>query len=48
MGVRVEINIDKPVKRGLKIMKAGGEHFWVNFKYERAPTFCFLCGVIGL
>ena len=24
-----------------------GEKFWVNFKYERLPTFYFLCGKLG-
>lgn len=45
--VRVLINIEKPLKRRMKIFRNKEECFWVNFKYERLPTFCFLCGVIG-
>lgn len=45
--VRVTIDIDLPLKRKMKIKKKGGEWFWVTFKYEHVPTFCFICGVIG-
>lgn len=41
MRVRVEIDITKPLKRRMKLKKPGGEWFWINFKYERLPTFCF-------
>lgn len=45
--VRVQIDIDKPLKRRMKIQRTKDEGYWVNFKYERVPTFCFICGVIG-
>ncbi|KAM6600853.1 hypothetical protein CsatA_020462 [Cannabis sativa] len=31
----------------MKLKKTGGEWFYANFKYEFAPTFCFICGLIG-
>lgn len=45
--VRVRIDIEKPLRRKMKLKKKGGEWFWINFKYEHAPTFCFIYGIIG-
>lgn len=45
--MRLQIDITKPLRRKLKMKKEGGEPFWVDFKYERMPNFCFLCDVIG-
>lgn len=47
MRVRVSINLNSPLKRRMKIKMAGEEWFWVNFKYENIPTFCFICDVVG-
>ncbi|XP_031091105.1 uncharacterized protein LOC115996104 [Ipomoea triloba] len=47
MHVRVEIDVGKPLKRKMKLKKQGGEWFWLDFKYERLPSFCFLCGLLG-
>lgn len=46
MRVRVILDITKPLRRKMKLKK-GGDWMWVDFKYERLPNFCFLCGVIG-
>ncbi|XP_062099844.1 uncharacterized protein LOC133805696 [Humulus lupulus] len=45
--VRVKLNNDIPIKRRMKIRKSGSDWFWVTFKYEYIPTFCFICGIIG-
>ena len=47
MRVRVDLQLDKPLRRGGKIASVDGEKFWVSFRYERLPTFCFHCGRLG-
>lgn len=45
--VRVSIDVTRPLKRRMKIRSSGAEWFWINFKYENVPTFCFICGIMG-
>lgn len=45
--IRVAINVEKPLKRRMKIKREGDSWSWLNFKYERLGTFCFVCGVLG-
>uniref|UniRef100_A0A803QQJ5 Reverse transcriptase n=1 Tax=Cannabis sativa TaxID=3483 RepID=A0A803QQJ5_CANSA len=45
--VRTKINVEKPLKRRMKLKRTDGEWLWTNFKYEFLPTFCFICGIIG-
>lgn len=47
MRVRCKMDITKLLRRKMKIKKEGGDWIWIEFKYERLPHFCFLCGVIG-
>ena len=46
MRVKVDLPIDKPLRRGGHITNTEGERTWVTFKYERLPIFCFVCGVM--
>ena len=47
MRVWVDLPITKLLRRGGNIVNSNGEKFWVSFKYERLPTFCFRCGILG-
>ncbi|KAL2895154.1 hypothetical protein RDABS01_011063 [Bienertia sinuspersici] len=46
MRFRVDLDISKPLMRGMKIL-VGGAQKWVDFKYEKLPEFCYLCGLFG-
>lgn len=41
------MDVSKPIKRRMKIKREGGNWSWINFKYERLGTFCFVCGRLG-
>ncbi|KAL8512470.1 hypothetical protein ACS0TY_018808 [Phlomoides rotata] len=47
--IRVKVNLDttQPLKTGLKVVNRDGKPAWIPFKYERLPSFCFLCGLVG-
>ncbi|KAL8488130.1 hypothetical protein ACS0TY_024425 [Phlomoides rotata] len=47
--IRVKVNLDitQPLKIGLKILNKDGKSAWIPFKFERLPSFCFFCGLIG-
>uniref|UniRef100_A0A803Q019 Zinc knuckle CX2CX4HX4C domain-containing protein n=1 Tax=Cannabis sativa TaxID=3483 RepID=A0A803Q019_CANSA len=45
--MRVTINVAEPLKRRMKFRKRNGEAFYAYFKYEKVPTFCFICGIMG-
>ncbi|XP_019156927.1 PREDICTED: uncharacterized protein LOC109153517 [Ipomoea nil] len=47
MRVRVQLDTSKPLTKKMKIKPATGEPFYIEFKYEKLPTFCFICGLIG-
>lgn len=47
MRVRVQLDVRLPLKRHKIIQNPDGDCFKANFKYERLPTFCFLCGILG-
>ncbi|KAK1360188.1 hypothetical protein POM88_044662 [Heracleum sosnowskyi] len=47
MRIRVSINLNNPLRRRMKMKMNGEEWFWVNFRYENVPMFCFICGIVG-
>lgn len=45
--VRVELEVEKLLKKMMKLTKRDGLVVWVTFRYERLVTFCFFCGKMG-
>ncbi|XP_057247549.1 uncharacterized protein LOC130589924 [Beta vulgaris subsp. vulgaris] len=45
--LRILLDVTKPLKRVQRIAVKSGGSVLVEIKYERLPTFCYLCGVIG-
>ena len=45
--VRVDLPIEKPLRREGYITNTDGDRVWVTFRYERLPTFCYACGKLG-
>lgn len=45
--VRAGIDVTKPLKKGVRIRISPSQSFWLEYKYERLPTYCFTCGKIG-
>ncbi|MFQ6654082.1 hypothetical protein Gotur_025197, partial [Gossypium turneri] len=45
--LRIKLNVQKPLRRGIFVSTDNGNKFWIPFKYEKLPTFCFGCGRLG-
>lgn len=45
--IRVEIPLDKPIRRGSKVQGPEGDTVWIAFKYERLIGLCFNRGRLG-
>lgn len=45
--VRILLDIKKPLRRVQRISLKDGSTVLVDVKYERLPTFCYACGLIG-
>ncbi|KAE9444865.1 hypothetical protein C3L33_23237, partial [Rhododendron williamsianum] len=45
--VRVHLNVLSPLKRGCMVKLGSCPAFWVEFRYERLPTLCHYCGLVG-
>ncbi|KMS96531.1 hypothetical protein BVRB_8g202020 [Beta vulgaris subsp. vulgaris] len=46
MRFRVDVQLDKPLRRGMRIATANGSK-WIKFKYEKLMDLCFACGKLG-
>ncbi|KAH7855480.1 hypothetical protein Vadar_025363 [Vaccinium darrowii] len=44
--IRVRIPLNRPLRRGGYVMLGMGDKCWVDYKYERLPSFCFYCGFL--
>ncbi|KAL2941778.1 hypothetical protein RDABS01_030128 [Bienertia sinuspersici] len=47
MRMKIHLDIEKPLRRGLKIATSKGSSKWVDIKYERIGDFCYYCGRLG-
>ena len=45
--VKLRIDVTKPLRRNQRIRNKNGDVVRIEFKYERLPFFCFLCGRMG-
>ncbi|MFQ6644988.1 hypothetical protein Gotur_020351 [Gossypium turneri] len=45
--LRIKLNVQKPLRRGIFVSTGNGNKFWIPFKYEKLPTFCFGCKRLG-
>ncbi|KAH1121338.1 hypothetical protein J1N35_004498 [Gossypium stocksii] len=45
--LRVNLDVQKPLRRGIFVSINPQSRSWVAFKYEKLPNFCFGCGRIG-
>ncbi|KAK3002711.1 hypothetical protein RJ639_019199 [Escallonia herrerae] len=47
MRMKIELNIEEPLPKGVPMKCAGMEDTWIQFRYEWLPDFCFHCGHLG-
>ncbi|XP_050222203.1 uncharacterized protein LOC126672298 [Mercurialis annua] len=45
--VRVDIDIEKPLKRGVTVRLNANQKKWLEVQYERLGSFCYVCGRLG-
>ncbi|KAL8554502.1 hypothetical protein ACS0TY_002617 [Phlomoides rotata] len=45
--LKVRVDIQKPLKKGLNLEMKNSKPLWINFKYERLTSFCYYCGMLG-
>jgi hypothetical protein len=48
MRVRVEVDVDKPLRRGITVFsQCRNATEWYEVQYEHLPHYCFSCGIVG-
>ncbi|KAJ8774403.1 hypothetical protein K2173_012477 [Erythroxylum novogranatense] len=47
MRIRVRLDIREPLLRRKKVLNRQRREVYVQFKYEKLPLFCYLCGRVG-
>lgn len=47
MRVKIDLPLNKPLRRQMRLQVGGGESKWVKIKYERLMDFCYACGMFG-
>lgn len=45
--IKIAVDVTRPLKRGIFFQGVEGTKEWIQVVYERLPTFCFLCEVLG-
>jgi hypothetical protein len=45
--IKVNLNVEEPIRPGLFIGNTTDGISWVDFRYENLPMFCFGCGLVG-
>ncbi|EEF35482.1 conserved hypothetical protein [Ricinus communis] len=45
--LRIRIDLRKPLRKRTKIAMGSNKDMWVFFRYERLPSFCYVCGCLG-
>ncbi|KAL4365601.1 hypothetical protein AHAS_Ahas07G0122400 [Arachis hypogaea] len=43
----IHMNLAEPVRKGIHMGSKKDGKTWVDFRFERLPTFCYYCGLIG-
>ncbi|CAN1842822.1 hypothetical protein LINPERHAP1_LOCUS36953 [Linum perenne] len=47
MRVRIRLDVTQPLRIDKKVRRPGGDWLEGKFRYERLPTFCYVCGRLG-
>ncbi|MBA0601165.1 hypothetical protein Gorai_004351, partial [Gossypium raimondii] len=45
--LKINLNVHKPLRRGVFVSSDNRNQWWISFKYEKLPLFCFGCGRMG-